>query len=240
MKTSNKLLFSFLGFAWVSVVGAMFASVHYSGKEDLLSRETFLLEEDLVDSMPIEGEFSVVSIQNSGILMLNREGMSRIEYKQFSYKGRDENTSDGNSPYFIEVKEDTLFVREAKMKENGSFTLYIGQNIKTLILNDVTEFGTQNALNYDSLKVIASNSSFKLRREHGISFLDLRGDAGAHLSVESIPNLEIHLNQSKADVSQFLGRVSGNIIESKLTLPRKANEINLKKDDSSDLMFFSN
>ena len=240
MKTSNKILFSFLGFAWVSVVGAVFASVHYSEKEDLLLRETFLLEETSVDTMPIEGEFSVVSIQNSGILMFKKEDVSRIEYRQFSYKESDENASNSSSPYFIEVKEDTLFVRDARMKENGSLTLYIGQNIKTLILNDVTELGTQNALNYDSLKVIASNSSFKLRREHGISFLDLRGDAGAHLSVESIPNLEIHLNQSKADVSQFLGRVSGNIIESKLTLPRKANEINLKKDDSSGLMFFSN
>jgi hypothetical protein len=234
MKTSNKILFSFLGFAWLSMVGSMLASVH------LQESKSSVMKDVLVSSIPIDDEYSVLSIQDSGNLTLMMNEAARIEHRRVSFGGNDEDISEDVDSYFVEIRDDTLFIRNAEIKQYETLTLYIDGQIKSLILNNVTEVKTLNAFDYDSLKVLASNSSFKLTSDHGVSFLDFKGEADAHLLVNGIANLEIHLNQSKADVYQFLGRVSGDITKSVLTFPVKTNEINLKKDDSSRILYSVN
>ncbi|MCH7399665.1 hypothetical protein MM236_16830 [Belliella sp. DSM 107340] len=231
MKTSNKLLFSFLGFAWVSVVGSMFVSLYFSEKENAMRIET------LIHQTPIEGGFSVVSIQDSGILTFKRGGESRVEYKKYLSESDVQDPSEDPDPYFTEVRNDTLFIKELRIKELGTFTLCIDKDIKSIILNNVSELRSFDAINYDSLTVMATKSAFRLDNQHGVSFLNFNGNTDSRLSVVSIPNLEIYLDKSNAGISQYLGTVSGELIGSEVNLPSKTTEINIKKDENSRFYF---
>ncbi|MCH7412801.1 hypothetical protein MM213_04835 [Belliella sp. R4-6] len=232
MKTSNKLLFSFLGFAWLSMVGGMLASVH------LLESKPFV-KDAVVSSTPVDDDYSVVSIQDFGKLALVMSKDTRIERRKISFEGNDEHVSEDVDPYFVEVRDDTLFISNAEIKQYETWTLHVDRQIKSLILNNVTEVNALNAFEYDSLKILASNSSFRLPRDHGLAFLAFKGEAGAHLSVDGIANLEIHLNQSKADITQFLGKVSGELIGAQVSLPKETTEVALKKDTNSKFYFWN-
>lgn len=234
MKTSNKLLFFFLGIVWLSVVGAIFASVNYSEKENALRKEI------LIHKTPIEGSFSVISIQNSGILRFKRGRESRIEYRKLVSERDVQDPSEDPDSYFTEVISDTLFIKELRVKMQGSFTLHVGERVKSIILKNVSELRSLDAINYDSLMVQATNSVFRLDNQHGVGYLNFNGDSDSRLAVVSMPRLEIYLDKSNAEVSQYLGQISGELFGSEVSIPRKTIEINIKKDDNSSLRFTYN
>ncbi|AFL82915.1 hypothetical protein Belba_0248 [Belliella baltica DSM 15883] len=230
MKTSNKLLFSFLGFAWLSIMVSLMVSFKYSNPTGVvITNQTF------VDESPISGDFSVVSIQDSWVVSLENDGEKRVEYTRIKTDKKGAKEHGDPDPYFLEVREDTLFIQGMQQKPNGGYSLYIGDSIKSLVLENVKEVNVRKDISLDSLIVQASNSTFKLQKGHGLSALSYSGISDSRLSVEGISFLSIYLQNSNAIIEGDLGKISGELIGAELSLPLKTGGMNLKKDDYSKI-----
>ncbi|MCH7406542.1 hypothetical protein [Belliella aquatica] len=230
MKTSNKILFSFLGFAWLSIMVSLMVSYRYSNPTGVvITNQTF------VDESPISGDFSVVFIQNSGVIILGNDGDKRVDYVRLKSDKRGTKEYGDPAPYFLEVRQDTLFIQGMQQKPNGGYSLYIGDSIKSLVLENVREVIVRKDLKFDNLIVQAMNSTLKLQKGHGLSALSYSGISDSRLSVEGMSFLSIYLQNSNADIQGDLGEISGELIGAELSLPLKTGGMNLKKDDYSKI-----
>jgi hypothetical protein len=230
MKTSDKILFSFLGFAWVSIMITLLVSFRYSTLKGLS-----ILDKVEVKEWPISGSYSVVSIQNSWALEIDHQSQELIRYsKYFTSDKRGEELEDPD-PFAYEVRNDTLFVKGMKQKPNGSFSIQIG-DIKSFVLDDVVEVRIKS-LPTDSLIVRSNKGQFILQKDHGVVHLDFEGNNDSGLQAFGLESLKLSLDRSKADLQLYLGGISGQVINrSEVTLPSQAGEMNVTKDKSSKIL----
>lgn len=230
MKTSNKILFSFLGFAWLSIMVSLMVSYKYSNTNKVAV--SYLM---FTDRSPILGDFSVIFIQDSWVISLENDGEKRVDYVGLKSDKKGTKEYDDPDPYLLEVRQDTLFIQGMKQKPYGGYSIHIGDNVKSLVLENVRQVIVQNDLGMDSLIVQALNSTLKLQKGHGLRDLKYSGISDSHLLVENIATLSIFLRNSDADIQGDIGEISGELVGAELSLPLKTGGMNLKKDDYSKI-----
>lgn len=230
MKTSNKILFSFLLFAWASILVTILVSFRYS-----MLRGASVVEKLETKSWEIEGDFSVISLKDAGFVVLEPGSEPSIKYmKVITQYNRDKNYGDPD-PFFYEVRNDTLFVQGMRQKPNGSFIIHVGE-LKGVVLDQVSE-GRLKGMELDTLRVKANAGHFSLVEDHGVAHLEFDGGNDSRLQAVGLGSLNLSLDFSKAEIYQDLGKISGQIINrSQVTLPTKSGEMNLSKDKTSKIL----
>ncbi|GMQ31589.1 hypothetical protein Aconfl_42340 [Algoriphagus confluentis] len=230
MKTSNKILFSFLLFAWVSIMATLLVSFRYSELRGLS-----MIEKMETKTWEIAGEFSVVSISDSWVTFLDGSAKGQIKYlKVLTSHNRDVDFGDPD-PFSQEVRNDTLFIKGMRQKPNGNFSIQVA-GIKSIIMDQVTEVRLRK-MALDSLKVISTAGELVMEKDHGVKHLDFEGKNESSLLIEGIESLNLLLDQSKADLQLYLGGISGQVINrSEVTLPSQSGAMNLSKDKTSKIL----
>lgn len=229
MKTSNKILFSFLGFAWASILITLLVSFRYS-----ILGNAYQFEKMETISWEIIGDFSVVSISDSWSVRLDGSEKGQIEYFRAFFRNRPSKNHGDPDPFIHEVRNDTLFIKGMRQNPNGSFTIHVGV-IKSVIIDQVSQVELLK-MGLDSLKVISNAGELVLQKDHGVTHLDFVGGNDSKLQVAGIESLSLFLDRSKADLQLYLGGISGQVInKSEVTLPSQAGEMNLTKDGNSKI-----
>ncbi|MCU0399601.1 MAG: hypothetical protein MUE75_01125 [Algoriphagus sp.] len=230
IKTSNKILFSFLLFAWASIMVTLLVSFRYS-----LLGSAYQFEKMETKTWEIAGDFSVVSISNSWAVRLDGSKKGRIEYFRALFRDRPSKNHGDPDPYIHEVRNDTLFIKGMRQNPNGSFTINVGA-IKSLVVEQVSEVELLR-MGLDSLNVISNAGELVLQKDHGVTHLDFVGGNNSKLQVAGIESLNLFLDRSKADLQLYLGGISGQVINrSEVTIPSKSGEMNLNKDKTSTIV----
>jgi hypothetical protein len=230
MKTSNKILFSFLGFAWASIMITLLVSFRYSNLRGYTTLDRVQTQE-----WQILGSYSVVSIQNSWALEIVHQSQELIRYsKYFTSDKRGEELEDPD-PFTFEVRNDTLFLQGMRQKVNGAFVIQVGE-IKSIVLDNVVEVRIRT-LPTDSLIVSAIAGHLALEKDHGVKHLDFEGEKDSRLQVLGLESLNLFLDRSKADLQLYLGGISGQVINrSEVTIPAQSGAMNLSKDKTSTIV----
>jgi hypothetical protein len=104
MKTSNKILFSFLAFAWASIMITLLVSFKYSNLRGFSTLDRVETKE-----WQISGSYSVVSIQNSWALEIDHQSQELIRYsKYFTYDKRGKELENPD-PFTYEVRNPSFW-----------------------------------------------------------------------------------------------------------------------------------
>jgi len=230
MKTSNKILFSFLLFAWVSIMVTLLVSFRYSKL-----RGYARVEKTETKTWDIKSNFSVVSIEESAVVFLERKPERGIKYLSIITSHNRDKAYGDPDPFVYEVRNDTLFVKGMKQKPNGNFTIQVGA-IRSILIDQVTEVRLR-AMAMDSLTVKSSRGHLGLEKDHGVTHLDFEGEKDSRLQVQGIESLKLSLDHSKADLYLYLGKISGQVgNHSEVIIPTKSGEMSLTKDKSSKIL----
>lgn len=227
MKTSNKILFSFLLFAWASIMVTLLVSFRYT-----VLRGASFIEKIETKSWDINGDFAVVSISDSWVVRLDGSKAGAIQYDRvFTSHNRDKKYGDPES-FTYEVRNDTLFVKGMKQKPNGSFTIHVGK-LKGVVLDQVSE-ARLRGMRQDTLWVQSSAGHLALEKDHGVAHLEFDGKNESRLQAIGLESLHLSLDFSKADIYKKLGSIHGKVInQSTVILPTQSGEMNLSKDKTS-------
>lgn len=230
IKTSNKILFSFLLFAWASIMVTLLVSFRYS-----LLGSAYQFEKMETKTWEIAGEFSVVSVSDSWVVRLDGSKKGQIEYFRAFFRDRPSKNHGDPDPFIHEVRNDTLFIKGMRQNPNGSFTIQVG-DIKSVLIDQVSEVELLK-MGLDSLKVISNAGELVLQKDHGVTHLDFVGGNNSKLQVASIESLNLFLDRSKADLQLYLGGISGQVINrSEVTIPAQSGAMNLSKDKTSTIV----
>ena len=230
IKTSNKILFSFLLFAWASIMVTLLVSFRYS-----LLGSAYQFEKMETKTWEIAGDFSVVSISDSWVVRIDGSKKGQIEYFKAFFRDRPSKNHGDPDPFIHEVRNDTLFIKGMRQNPNGSFTINAGA-IKSLVVDQVSEVELLK-MGLDSLKVIFNAGELVLQKDHGVTHLDFVGGNNSKLQVAGIESLNLFLDRSKADLQFYLGGVSGKAInQSTVILPTQSGAMNLSKDKTSTIV----
>ncbi|MCH7402771.1 hypothetical protein ACFOUP_05610 [Belliella kenyensis] len=248
MKTSNKLLIFFLSISWLGIVsGWLYSAAHTSEKRLAFQKELDLNKQNgtpfKVADMDyqkdlIEGEFSVVSVSNSGHVFVFTDSIPGIV--QTNPKDK-KVASEKDERYSFEVKEDTLFIRGIHQKKFVAYTLQVGTQVRSFVIDSVATLDLFAGRNFieDSLSITSSNSTFVLGPDLSVGSLKYTGRSSSVLQAyASIKHLDIDMERSKVVIHHGLDDVNGEIKDfSELALPKSTKEVNLKKDTNSKFYF---
>jgi hypothetical protein len=230
IKTSNKILFSFLLFAWASIMVTLLVSFRYS-----LLGSAYQFEKMETKTWEIAGDFSVVSISDSWVVRLDGSKKGQIEYFKAFFRDRPSKNHGDPDPFIHEVRNDTLFIKGMRQNPNGSFTINVGA-IKSLVVEQVSEVELLR-MGLDSMNVISNAGELVLQKDHGVTHLDFVGGNNSKLQVAGIESLNLFLDRSKADLQLYLGGISGQLINrSEVTIPAQSGAMNLSKDKTSTIV----
>lgn len=238
MKTSTKIILSFLTFCWVTLMAALLISFRYSDQRRYEILKKIEKEEILLQ------EFKHVVIRNSGVLTITSSDSLKLTYfKVFTDTG--EIPEEPELSY--RVMGDTLFIDRLMQKKSGYFELKVTM-LKSLVLEDVAEVNF-NKFHQDSLKVISSQADLVLEdsmrvtskesisvfRDVKLRFLDYDGTA-SDLKANVISNLNIRLEATQAKLGGDIQSISGWVGDrSLLMLPNKVGKVNLEKSKSGNI-----
>ena len=230
IKTSNKILYSFLLFAWVSIMATLLVSFRYS-----INASAYIFEKMETKTWEIAGDFSVVSISDSWVVRLDGSKKGQIEYFRAFFRDRPSKNHGDPDPFIHEVRNDTLFIKGMRQNPNGSFTIHVGA-IKSLVIEQVSEVELLK-MGLDSLKIVSNAGELVLQKDHGVTHLDFVGGNDSKLKVVGIESLNLFLDRSKADLQLYLGGISGQVINrSEVIIPAQSGEMNLSKDKTSTIV----
>ncbi|WP_075351605.1 hypothetical protein [Algoriphagus marinus] len=234
MKTSTKIILSFLTFCWITLMATLLISFRYSDQRRYGILKKIEKEEILLQ------EFKHVVIKNSGLLTITSSDSLKLTYfKVF--------TDTGESPEEPELSyrmvSDTLFIDRLMQKKSGYFELKVSA-LNSLVLEDVSEVSFKK-FSQDSLRVISSQASlvfqdsmrvsresFSVSRDVKLGFLDYTG-ISSDLKANTISNLNLRLEATQAELGGDIQSISGWVGErSILMLPNKVGKVNLERSSS--------
>jgi len=238
MKTSTKIIVSFLTFCWVVLMASLLISFRYSDQRGYGFIEKIEKEEILLQ------EFKHVVVKNSGGLTITSSDSLKLTYHKYFF-------DDGEIPEEHElnyrISNDTLFIDSLMQRSSGYFELKL-RTLNSLILEDVAEVNF-NKFHQDSLRVIStsaslvfedsmrvtSKESFSVFRDVKLGYLDYNGTS-SDLKSNVISNFKIRIEATQAELGGDIQSISGWVGDrSILMLPNKVGKVNLEKSNSGQI-----
>ncbi len=226
MKLSNKILIGFFGFIFVYLM-AGFTEIRFRGNMNVLDDSTgikesvdlieirYLIFRDLDESITVigsdEAKLEVHSI--SGDLL------HRLEYKVYG---------------------DTLELTQLQLEENENVDLTV--RVSTHLLNGIEMHGATvvvDKLNQKQLRIIQNSGRIRFSEENKLNKLDVISNNGGQLDFEGtkLDTLSIQLDDSNVSINAGSMRVEGNLVNESFLWMSDVDEIQVKKDRSSQFNF---
>ncbi|TXE10234.1 hypothetical protein [Algoriphagus aquimarinus] len=213
MKTSNKYIFSFLSFAWLSIIAVMLISYELDDYEPKVVK----IKTDLAD-------FSVIKIEEASSLQIFPSDSNRLDY--------DELIGDGIKPPNTEpiqdftVKNDTLFIKNLRNTSNGGYTLRVS-NLQHLIVKNTYNIDLIG-FSQDSLLITSENSNVTISKNSEFSFLYLKSEPKFDLTFKAVKEFSLSLTEDNCNVFGEIEEISGTIGNyAGLGIPRKTEKVDV-------------
>lgn len=240
MKTSNKFLFFTLCLTWLGIICSWIYSAVYTSEKKLAFQNQLHNQRGAQYQVmdyhkdPVEGMFTVVSVRNSGHVFVFADSVPGIVRTMPKEMGP---ISEKDETYSFEVKNDTLFLKGIQQREGVAYTLHIGTQIRSFVIDSVNtlELFAGRDFRDDSISISSSNSRFVLGPDLLVGSLKYTATSGSSLQAyASIKHLYIDTERSKVTIHNELEDIRGLIKDfSEVSLPKNTQEVNLKKDSDS-------
>lgn len=218
MKTSNKIIVSFLTFAWLSIMASLLISHQFADYNNIPGMRR------VVKTVISLEDFSVVKIDKAAVLRIIPGDSAKIRY--------DEITGDGFKPAKFDaiqnydVKNDTLYIKNIHQASNGGYTLEV-VDLKHLIVNNATEIDLAG-FNQDSLRISATNSNVTISKNSEFSFLYLKSEPKFDLTFKAVKEFSLSLTEDNCNVFGEIEEISGTIGNyAGLGIPRKTEKVDV-------------
>ncbi|SFT87980.1 hypothetical protein SAMN04489724_2518 [Algoriphagus locisalis] len=218
MQTSNKIIISFLTFAWLSIMASLLISHQFAdynnipGKRRVVKTETAL------------ADFSVVIIEEATNLLIAPSDSNLLAYNELIGDGIEQPKT--KPTHDLTVKNDTLYIRNIRNARNGNYTLLVG-NLKHLIVNNT---GNVNLIGFsqDSLLINSENSTVTISESSEFSFLHLKSEPKFDLTFKSVKEFSLSLTEDNCNVFGEIEEISGMIGNyAGLNIPRKTEKVDV-------------
>jgi hypothetical protein len=141
MKKSNKIIFGYLGFLWVTLILTLVISFAMTPQRNFTLGGEVRSEKFEID------DISVVKIQNTKYLKIVKADSAYLEY--FTMHGGDVKPPKTEPVQNYRVSQDTLYIDQLQQASNGSFMLKV-RNLSQILVMDKSEVILEN-LTMDTL-----------------------------------------------------------------------------------------
>lgn len=218
MKTSNKIIFSFLTFAWLSIIATLLISNQFADYNNIPGkRRVVKTETDLAD-------FSVIKIDQASTFRILPADSNRLEYNELIGDGI--KPPKGKPIQEYSVGNDTLFINNLRNVEHGGYTLKV-RDLKHLIVSNATQVELVG-FTQDSLTINSANSNVSISKNSEFSFLSIRSLPKFELDFSSVKGFSMFLTEDNCNVFGDIEEISGTIGNyAGLGIPRKTEIVNV-------------
>jgi|AntRauMFilla1563_2_1112583.scaffolds.fasta_scaffold00864_10 hypothetical protein len=226
MKTSNKIILSFFLFAWLALMGTLLISFKMSDQKgywvvDKIETEVKELE-----------EFSVVVIEEAGVLQIKNSDKNRFEYTYAT--GGDVKPPKNNPINEYQIRNDTLFIAHIQQASNGGFVLGV-KDMKSISIKNSSEIEIVD-FESDSLLVSSQNSKLKFTGSPSLDFLSLVSDDYFDLKFSELKGFGLTLRTNSLKLTGEIGPVSGKMgADSFLTIPQVVGKLAIDKPNTATI-----
>ncbi|WP_439489667.1 hypothetical protein [Algoriphagus sp.] len=227
MKTSNKIIVSFLIFSWGSIIATLLISHQFADRENRPGVRRVVTKSEALEP------FSVVVLnQIEGLKVARGDGNQLLFNEYFG--------GDVVQPAPEVVKEytilnDTLFIQNLPRASNGDFRLEVA-GLQGLVVTDSKGLDL-GAFHQDSLRVYTDGSEVLLSRESDFSFFYLGFPDESSLIFTDTKGLKMNLKDKVCELSGDIGRISGELTgDSELHISAKVGQLDVKTSDGGKVI----
>lgn len=229
MRTSNKILISFLIFLFSGIIALYVGSKYYANPNNNSA--------NFVDKKTKLSSFSVIVAESGAVFYLNSGKENEITHSHLK----------GTFPDFgsFVVRNDTLFIASAKLKRNKDrFTnnlIHVScTNVKSIVTKEYSEVRMEE-FQVDTLSVTMNKSNLDFRFKN-ISYISLEAkDSEIYLEGERLGNLTIQLDKTRinSSIKKRTDVLSGSLINTSDLRFSMSNTVTLDADDTSNYDFYN-
>ncbi|REG91566.1 hypothetical protein [Algoriphagus antarcticus] len=226
MKTSNKIIISFLTFAWLSVTAMLLISHQFADYDNIPGVRK------VVTSKINLGDFSVVKIEQAAFLKIAPGYINQLDYDELT--GADMKPPEVEAIQDYSVRNDTLFIRNLRRASNGNYTLRVN-NLKKLIVFNAWEVDLEG-FRQDSLSIISANSKLLISKKSKFSYLHLASLKKFDLKFSSADDFELRLSNGQCEVSGGVDQITGIVGNyAELIIPTKIGKLDIDTSENGKL-----
>jgi hypothetical protein len=228
MQTSNKIIVSFLTFAWLSVMATLLISHQFADYNNIPGkRRVIKTETDLAD-------FSVIKIEEAGTLIISSLPRNRMRYERLVGDGIAITETDPIQDYV--VRNDTLFIKNLQQASDGHFLLEV-ENLKHLIVTNTKQIHLSN-FDQDLLLITADNSKIAISQKSSFSYLNVSSPKILNLSFTSVSDFSLVLDENQCKVSGEIQEISGTIKNDvELIVPAEVGKLDVNTSETGKLTY---
>ncbi|MEB2780940.1 hypothetical protein U3A58_11095 [Algoriphagus sp. C2-6-M1] len=228
MKTSNKIIVSFLTFAWLTIMASLLVSHQFADYNNIPGkRRVIKTETDLAD-------FSVVKIEQAGTLIISSLPRNRLRYERLVGEGIAIPETDPIEDYV--VRNDTLFVKNLRQASDGNFLLEV-KNLKHLIVNNTNQIHL-SGFDQDLLLITTTNSKVAISQKSSFSYLNVSSPEKINLSFTSASDFSLVVDEVKVKVSGDIKGMSGTIGDNiELIVPSEVGKMDVNTAKNSKITY---
>jgi hypothetical protein len=229
MKTSNKILISFLIFLFSGIIALYMGSKYYENPNNNPA--------NFVDKKTKLSPFSVIVAESGAVFYLNSGKENEITHSHLK----------GTVPDFgsFIVRNDTLFIASAKLKRNKDrFTnnlIHVScTNVKSIVTKEYSEVHMEK-FKADTLSVIMIKSNLDWRFKN-IRHLSIQAkDSEIYLEGKKLEKLTVKLDKTRinSSIKERTDALFGSLINASDLRFSMSNAVTLDADDTSNYDFYN-
>lgn len=228
MKTSNKILVSFLLFAWLSFMATLLISHQFADYHNIpgmrkVSHKISTLE-----------KFSVVIIDKASEIRIIPGDSALLRYDEIAGEGF--KPLESSPVQNFELRNDTLFVKNLNLENVEEVTLEV-VGLKHLVVSNAAEIELIG-FSQDSLTITSENSNVTISESSEFSFLHLKSAPKFDLVLKAMKEFSLSLTNDNCNVFGEIGEISGTVGNyARLGMPRETEQVDVDTSINGKLDF---
>lgn len=228
MKTSNKIIVSFLTFAWLSFIATLLISHQFADYDNIPGMRRVVKKVN-----PLE-DFSVVKIEDVDALKIVPGDSNQLNYDELS--GADIDSSEAEPTQNYRVGNDTLFITSLRRGRYEGYILRVN-NMKQLIVDYGIEIDLAGFIQ-DSLRISATESNVTISKNSEFSYLHLKSGQKFDLTFKSVKEFGMALSEANCNVFGDIGEISGIVGNyAGLGIPRNLENVDVNTSTNGKLHY---
>jgi hypothetical protein len=237
MKTSNKIIVSFLTIAWLSIMASLIVSSGFASKL-LISKgigtiKYTRIKTDVRNETTVLQDFSVIHIKEASSLRVFSGDSNQLEYDEVS-GGNIKPPKTAAIQDFV-VRNDTLFIKNLRNASNGGYTLRVS-NLEHLIVNNTSSLEL-NGFAQDSLYIFSKNSKLTLN-DSEFAHLHFNSPPKYDLTFKLVKRFRFSLEENICNISGDFAEISGQIGNyTELYIPQETGKVDVKTSTNGKLLY---
>lgn len=228
MKTSNKIIISFLTFAWLSLMASLLISHQFADYDKIPGMRRIVKKVN-----PLE-DFTVVKIEDAVVLKIVPGDSNQLNYDELF--GADIDSSEAGPSQNFSVRDDTLFIASLSRGHYEGYVLCVN-NMRHLIVDNAAEIDLAG-FNQDSLLITSENNNVTISKNSGFSYLYLKSGQKFDLTFKAVKEFGMALSEDNCNVFGDIEEISGTVGNyARLGIPRETGKVNVDTSINGKMHF---